>query len=848
MKSRIALLICALMLVSAILSFNASAGDPEFELTVEQTSNLFPTAISGYEDLSKLADSENEVLINAVYKFCAPQYMITELEFEISFDEDALEFYPSEDATGTPTSIIPVIFPYGADVDFDDSAEPDGPGRTKMTLSYSGNANASYPDGRAINLINVPFLLSDYEELSVSSVNIDLYVNTLTLSRITDNAPEASSVDMVESSGNTVKVVENGIVDADALALIKMTSTLSPKGVDLIELSDIKAAEKVSDMIKALPLPANVRKSDSDAIKAARSAYDALTSAQKSKIDPATLKKLTDCEAALKALENASKLVVKGASNFCPDVEAKTVEAGDNIDVYFVAPVDMDITYMFWSMSCDEDFLKVTGVNSIKGGNIEIGSSTAHQTIEIPDSPYHIKKGDILISFAFEAKAAGETTVELFVTTEKGANTHKVTIDMGGHGENVVYEAEDGEKAYDVLFDKHHFMIGAFENGYEMVNVLRKPLSEVTSPDEYFHNDLRNILNFEVHEDVTLYAIWLEFISEIEIEVAPPAAGERSLDIKYEKINGYTYFQRTNPEDAHYSYYQGIWYTEYSIGDDGIYYAYVSNDPYVAGRDYYSRIHIVPDVGYMFSSKIKVNFTGEVDNELLSQGVLIDHSPERYCEHFVDVKVRCPLNGQSVSDTISAMPEISALKAEYKDTIKSAKAAYDALTEDQKKLVSKEAADKLIASDVVVDVLSLPDSDTITKDDKAAVKAAKKAYDELTDEQKKLVPKEVADKLIASDVIVDVLSLPDADTITKDDKSAVEAARKAYNALTEDQKKLVPKDVLERLAAAEEAVKKDSGSFPVVVIIIAAVCVVAAVVVIVVLKKKKTSQRKGDAE
>ena len=125
---------------------------------------------------------------------------------------------------------------------------------------------------------------------------------------------------------------------------------------------------------------------------------------------------------------------------------------------------------------------------------------------------------------------------------------------------------------------------------------------------------------------------------------------------------------------------------------------------------------------------------------------------------------------------------------------------------------------------------------------------AKKAYDELTDEQKKLVPKEVADKLIASDVIVDVLSLSDADTITKDDKSAVEAARKAYNALTEDQKKLVPKDVLERLAAAEEAVKKDSGSFPVVVIIIAAVCVVAAVVVIVVLKKKKTSQRKGDAE
>ncbi|MER2143609.1 MAG: fibronectin type III domain-containing protein, partial [Eubacteriales bacterium] len=39
-----------------------------------------------------------------------------------------------------------------------------------------------------------------------------------------------------------------------------------------------------------------------------------------------------------------------------------------------------------------------------------------------------------------------------------------------------------------------------------------------------------------------------------------------------------------------------------------------------------------------------------------------------------------------------------------------------------------------------------------------------------------------------------------------DDKAAVEAARKAYDALTEDQKKLVPEDVLKRLATAEAQV------------------------------------------
>ena len=49
----------------------------------------------------------------------------------------------------------------------------------------------------------------------------------------------------------------------------------------------------------------------------------------------------------------------------------------------------------------------------------------------------------------------------------------------------------------------------------------------------------------------------------------------------------------------------------------------------------------------------------------------------------------------------------------------------------------------------------------------------------LTDEQKKLVPKEIADKIIADDVVVDILSLPDADKISKSDKAAIEAAIEA---------------------------------------------------------------------
>ena len=148
--------------------------------------------------------------------------------------------------------------------------------------------------------------------------------------------------------------------------------------------------------------------------------------------------------------------------------------------------------------------------------------------------------------------------------------------------------------------------------------------------------------------------------------------------------------------------------------------------------------------------------------------------------------------------------------------------------------------DKIEAANVAVDVLSLPDTDKLTKDDKAAVKAAKTEYDSLTDDQKKLVPKEIADKIIADDVVVDILSLPDADKISKGDKAAIETARKAYDALTDDQKKLVPKDVTDKLIAAENALKKASGGGTVVVVIIIVVVVLSVGgAVAVIIKKRK---------
>ena len=67
-----------------------------------------------------------------------------------------------------------------------------------------------------------------------------------------------------------------------------------------------ESAKQIEDTVKdldALPAAADVKPEDKEAIEKARAAYDALTDEQKKKVDPATLKKLTDAEAALKAAE-----------------------------------------------------------------------------------------------------------------------------------------------------------------------------------------------------------------------------------------------------------------------------------------------------------------------------------------------------------------------------------------------------------------------------------------------------------------------------------------------------------------------------------------------------------------
>ena len=129
---------------------------------------------------------------------------------------------------------------------------------------------------------------------------------------------------------------------------------------------------------------------------------------------------------------------------------------------------------------------------------------------------------------------------------------------------------------------------------------------------------------------------------------------------------------------------------------------------------------------------------------------------------------------------------------------------------------SNDSADEVTAESVIAMINALPAS--ITTADKKAVEAARKAYNSLSCEQKALVSNlnklEAAEKTIkvaedSAKALKDAEALVDAlpETITLADKEIVETAKASYDALTDDGKALFNADKKAKLDEAVEALR-----------------------------------------
>lgn len=177
---------------------------------------------------------------------------------------------------------------------------------------------------------------------------------------------------------------------------------------------------------------------------------------------------------------------------------------------------------------------------------------------------------------------------------------------------------------------------------------------------------------------------------------------------------------------------------------------------------------------------------------------------------------------------------------EIKAAADAAKTAVDAVKTIAEKAAEKDAADKVAADKVIEAINKLPASDKVATTDKAAIEAARKAYNDLTDDQEAKVPADVLKKLTdaedalkkaeqkaadtdkkdsgsdtskkddkadtaAKNVVDAINKLPVSSKVTTANKAAIEAARKAYNGLSPEQKKNIPADVLKMLTDDEKA-------------------------------------------
>ena len=127
----------------------------------------------------------------------------------------------------------------------------------------------------------------------------------------------------------------------------------------------------------------------------------------------------------------------------------------------------------------------------------------------------------------------------------------------------------------------------------------------------------------------------------------------------------------------------------------------------------------------------------------------------------------------TVADQLKNLPAVDKIALEDKESVKAARDAYDALNEDQKKLVPEEQ-----------------------------VKALTEAETKIAELQK-AADKKAADEKAAKAVTDQIAAIPAVNNLKLTDASKIKAARDAYNKLSADQKKLVTAAQLKALTDAE---------------------------------------------
>ena len=253
-------------------------------------------------------------------------------------------------------------------------------------------------------------------------------------------------------------------------------------------------------------------------------------------------------------------------------------------------------------------------------------------------------------------------------------------------------------------------------------------------------------------------------------------------------------------------------FTLYYKGADGKYYKSNPGSPYgvydFSGNPVRQKLEItIPEdwdgLSFDLTGAINVGGFAKVPtHRILSYGDGIDNPYGTSAAAIVSQlpALSLKLEGWHVNDAIEKINAIGTVTLESEEAIQAARAAYDILTETQKEQVTNynvlTAAEARLADlkaakavDDMIDAIG-----EVTLESEEAIAAARAAYEALTEAQQAEVKS--YDKLTAAEArLADLKAAKPVDDmidaigeVTLDSESAIQAARAAYDALTEEQK------------------------------------------------------------
>ena len=165
-----------------------------------------------------------------------------------------------------------------------------------------------------------------------------------------------------------------------------------------------------------------------------------------------------------------------------------------------------------------------------------------------------------------------------------------------------------------------------------------------------------------------------------------------------------------------------------------------------------------------------------------------------------------------VNKQIEDLGNVEDLTLDKKDAVKALEEKYDALNKAQKKQISNDIVNQAVSKIEILTVedllTKLPAVDAVKASDEEQIVAVREAYDSLSKSQRAKLSQDLVTALIQSEDKLEAVKVePMLSALTK--KSSVkdiEAARRAYDALTKNQKKLVSEAAYKNLQEVEEYV------------------------------------------